>query len=474
MGGRNRLAILLAVVLAALAFVWLQARSVGSRITGVAPPLSATPEESTPHEGVRTIEPQPAGPLHEGGPDPARMQVESEPSQEPSREDVRPLGDAFRIAVRLTTSTGEPLDGHFKDDAWHGGYVSQITVVPTSEPLPLDVSSLNLERLRCGTYTRSWGARNTSFSGMVPDQISGIIDLSRQPPAYANAMLRGRVLASATIEATTREVVLVIDPDRTLATLGGLTFRLLDASTLEPIAKAGVSLAEGTTGVWANPYQLPLEGGRFERQRLPPGPYEVQIRLPGFEHLVRHFDVTSGLTTDLGDLLIEEGGAVRGRVVDEAGNGLSVPLVWSDIDVLYLLIGPPFIQTEASNPDGQFVLAELPPNGVILQTADPQWALDPITIRLSPGAIVEDVVLVARSGVPVTLNTRSGDTVEYEVVLRREDGQALWCTPALGPSSYEVRLVPGTYRLEVLAGGVLEKSRAFDVADQPLTVELSL
>jgi hypothetical protein len=470
MSGRNWLAIAFALVLAAVAFVWLEARSVGPKNAGLSPRPRAAPEVPKPQGEIRAVEPQPAEPQLEGAPGPARTQVESDRSVEPSQEDAKQLQDALRIAVRLTTSTGEPLDGYFKDDGWHGGYVSQITVVPTSEPLPNNVSTLKLERLRCGTYTRSWAARNTSFSGIVPDDISGIIDLSCQPPAYANAMLRGRVLASATIEATTREVVLVIDPGRALATLGGVTFRLMDASTFEPIAKAGVSLTEGVAGEaeWANPYQLALEDGRFERQRLPPGFYELQIRLPGFEHLVRNFNVNSGLTTDLGELLIEEGCAVRGRVIDDAGNGLSVPLVWAERSY------PNFIRMGGSDADGQFVMAELPPGGVTLQVAGPEWAIDPLMLPLQPGAIVEDVVLVARRGILVTLNTQAASDTEYRLVLNRNDGIDFWHIRALGTSSHQVRLVPGLYALRGVINGAQQSQLPFTVTDQPMTVDLKL
>lgn len=386
----------------------------------------------------------------------------------------RAAGERMRISVRLLTSTGESLDEPFAGDVWHGGYAARIEVIPTSEPLPVDrpTSDLRIARLRCGTYTRSRSVPERSFSGVVADGVAGVIELHRPPPAHALAMLRGRVLASARIESTTREVVLVIDPDRVLGSLGGVTFLLVDANSGEPIAKAGIRLSEAATGEWANPFQLPLEDGRFLRRRLPPGGYELQIRLPGYDHFVRDLEVDPGATTDLGLLRIEHGGAVSGRVVDESGEGLSVALQWSDPHSSGARVGPRFIRMQGSEADGRFVMAELPPKAVMLQIADPRWALDPLTIQLSPGAVLENVVVQARTGVPVTLDARIGDDVEHELVLRRADGVAIWSAAALGPASLVVRLLPGSYSLGSLTDGIEAASRAFHVADQPMTVVL--
>lgn len=387
---------------------------------------------------------------------------EREPSTEPER---------FRVLVRLKTSTDELLDEQFEGDSWRGGYVSQITVVPTSEPLThgVSLSTLRLASLSCGTYTKSWAVPNTSFSGMVVHGVSGTLDLVHAPPAYANAMLRGNLLASARIEPGMSEVTLILPTDRALGSLGGVALRLVDARSGQPIERAGISLADQAKGTWSNPYQMPLEGGRFERERLPPGDYELQVRLPGYEHLHRSFLVQAGRTTDLGDIPIREGGAVRGRVVDEQGNGLGVPLAWS---LLNSPNGPAFLVMQDSNGDGHFALAELPTDGVLLQVQDPDWALDPSVLHLAPGVSTENFELVARRGVPVTLKAQSEVDAEFTLVVRRSDGIAIWRSSGIGSSSDELRLVPGDYRVELSSPGRPATVRQFLVTEDPTTVDV--
>lgn len=394
----------------------------------------------------------------------AERQVEL--GDEPSvRVDVV-LEVAPRIAVKLETPTGGHPDRAFMDD-WQGGYRTQITVVPTSTPLPDEVSALQLERARCGTYLPMSDSRR-AFEGMVPPGFSGLLELDRLPPAYANVMLRGRVLASAAIDATTRELVLVIDPARMLDALGGVSLRLVAPSTGAPILQAGLSLADRPTGAWANPPQTALEDGRFERSRLPPGEYELQVRLPGFEHFARTFEVLAGRTTELGDVLIDEGAAVRGYVVDEEGNGLSVPLAWSALAEPAV---PRFIEMPRSEPDGEFVIAELPPEGVLLRIQDPQWALDPALVRFAPGRIGE-VRLVARRGTPVELRHGFPADAEVLIVLRRGDGVAIWSARDLGPATHGANLPEGDYVLEAVREGKPLASRKFHVANERMRVDL--
>jgi len=396
---------------------------------------------------------------------PAReLDLGAEPSV---RADIE-LRLAPSIGVRLVTSTGAPLESQFRDDAWHGAYTTHWEVVATHEPLKADTSGPEIARLRCGTYTSSAEARNAGRA-RVPAGYSGVLELERPPPAYASALLRGRVLTTVPIDDKTTEVTLVIDPELALASMGALRFRLVAARTGEPISTAGVRLAEESTGDWANPVMFPLEDGQFERLRLPPGRYELQLRIPGLEHMVSTITIQSGRTTDLGDVLVEEGGVVSGRVLDESGDGLSLPIGWSILDADR---NGTFIQMDRSTSDGRFGLAELPTSGILLRIHDPEWALDPTVVRAPPG-VVQEVTLLARRGTAVAIRHRGADDALVEMLLRRADGTVIWSSSDLGARTHRIRLVAGSYTLEERRAGRPIASRAFEVAAEPLQIDLA-
>jgi RNA polymerase sigma-70 factor (ECF subfamily) len=381
------------------------------------------------------------------------------------------LQGAARIAIRLVTPSGEQPESRFKDDAWRGVYVPRVDVVATREPLPVEVSGHELARLRCGTYTSADQA-GSAGRPQVPEGFNGVLELDQPPPAHASAMLRGRVLASAPIDEQARELVLLIDLDRMQAMLGALRFRLLDARTGEPIAQVGVQLYERSPGDWANPVITKLDQGRFERLRLPSGDYQLQLRVPGFEHPVRTIRIEPGRTTDLGDILLAEGSAVRGRVVDETGKGISVGLAWSPLDAGD---DPTYVAHLGmrSNNNGGFALAELPTHGVLLRVSDSEWALDPVPIRAPPGAIQEGFELMARRGTEVTLRQRLASDAEVGLLLRRADGTAIWSVHDLQPATHAMRLVAGTYTLEARRNGRPLATRAFEVASEPVQIDLA-
>lgn len=371
------------------------------------------------------------------------------------------------ISVRLKTPSGEDIDSSFRDDAWNGQYQPRVEVVATRDLLPPDVSAAELARLSVGTYTSASAAGN-SGRVQVPTGFSGVLELGVQQAAFASAMLRGHVLSSAPIEADTRELELLINPDHMLASLGSLRFRMINALTGEPIESAGIQLREASTVGIANPVGYPNRDGVIERSRLPAGTYELQIRARpvGFEHLVKMVTIESGRATDLGDIRLADGGGVRGRVIDEAGAGVSAMLCWSSIDAPD---NPNFIEESRSQSDGRFGLGELPAHGVLLRINDPQWALDPVPIHFVPGVFGE-VTLTVRPGTPVTLRHRLEG--EVSLVLRKVDGTPVWSARGLGPSTQRMRLLPGSYTLEATCNAGPRLNKTFAVATDSVQVDL--
>ncbi|MEO6711463.1 MAG: sigma-70 family RNA polymerase sigma factor [Planctomycetota bacterium] len=369
------------------------------------------------------------------------------------------------IAIRLKTPSGESLEVAFpKDDAWLGFYTPRVEVIATGELPPSDLSAAEISRLNYGIYTpaRAEGLRGRP---VVPPGFSGVLELGDPRAGFASAMLRGHVLASAPIDADTRELDLVVDANRMLAGTGSLRLRLVLASSGELIDRWGIRLREAPTADLANPVMYPHKDGVFERPRLPAGTYELQIRAPGYEHTAMSVTIEPGRTTDLGDIRLAEGGLVRGRVVDESGRGVSALLCWSSLEPTD---DPSFHEDSRSDSDGRFGLAELPAKGVLFRVTDPQWALDPVPVPFRTGA--NQLTLTVRPGTAVTLRHRLEGDVRISV--RRPDGTQVWSASGFGPSTHRMRLIPGAYSLEAVSEVGQTRSKNFEVASEPALVEL--
>jgi hypothetical protein len=363
------------------------------------------------------------------------------------------LSPAPSIAIYLHLPDGSPPATLFGKDHLKGWFIPEIEIVATLEPLPAKVTAEHLARFGRGKYTPAKEAGRSGHA-QVPHGASGVLQLDCSPPAIASAVLGGRLLASASIDAETRELSLVVEPERLLGMLGSLRFRVLDASTGQPPRAFGVQISDHPTAQLMNPVMHgPADEGLFERPRLPPGKYELQIRAAGFEHVLRSFAIESGRTTDLGDIVLMEGGVIRGNVHNEAGGGVRVGLGWRLLDA-----DPeaPFIKFGESTSEGAFAIAELPARSLLLGIVDPEWASDPLLVppHPSPGTQLE---LVARRGVQVTLRQRSGGERPIQLVLRRKDGIVVWSARESGASTHSIRLIPGEYMLEMNSeDGVLE------------------
>ena len=378
------------------------------------------------------------------------------------------------IAIRLKTPSGQDVDGFFGEGAWNGGYQARVEVVATRELLTPDVDAAKLAQLNVGTYT---SARVAGAAGrvQVPTGCSGVLELGAQKAAFVSALLRGHVLSSTPVDTETRELELVINEDQMLPTLGSLRFRLISAETGEPIEQAGIQLREASSAGLANPAGFRREGGVFERSRLPAGTYELQVRPHGdhgFEHTVKSVKIEPGRTTDLGDLRLSFGGAVRGRVVDESGAGVSAMLCWSVLDTAD---HPTYVEDSRSASDGEFALAELPASGMLFRVSDPKWALDPVVVHFAPPVHftrdeMSEVTLTVRPGTPVTLRHRFEG--EVNLVVRKLNGTLIWSARGFGPSTQRMRLLPGSYTLEATCDSGQQLKKTFSVASDELQVDL--
>ena len=144
----------------------------------------------------------------------------------------------------------------------------------------------------------------------------GHFDLGGLPPGHYKIQAQredSRVEGPTIVVATgNRQVRLMVYET------AGLTGRvLLDG---KPVPYYGFAVADSPTDIYSRPTSVRDEDGRFTMKDPQLGTFAVVIVGNGFaRRVVENVHITSGQVTDLGDITVDHGESVRGRVVDERG-----------------------------------------------------------------------------------------------------------------------------------------------------------
>jgi hypothetical protein len=141
------------------------------------------------------------------------------------------------------------------------------------------------------------------------------------------------------------------------------------------------------------------DDGRFRLERVPPGAHALQAT--GSGHAPKRIDVSVGgsAVVDLGDVELESGLAIRGRVVDKGGS----PVGDARIEGFHFRFGASMGRyTAQSEPDGAFVLGGLEPGlhelraeaaGYGPATRSVEAGADDVAIVLDPGGAITGTVV---------------------------------------------------------------------------------
>ncbi len=101
-----------------------------------------------------------------------------------------------------------------------------------------------------------------------------------------------------------------------------LTGRVLLAGA--PVPYFGYAITDEVTDTYTRPKPVRDDDGRFTHKDATPGTVVVVIIGPGFARkVIDKVQIVAGQTTDLGDITVERGETIRGRVVDERGTGIA-------------------------------------------------------------------------------------------------------------------------------------------------------
>lgn len=240
-------------------------------------------------------------------------------------------------------------------------------VVVAANGAPVSEFTLGVRRVNPGTeqagppFLRKEFKRRTDGSFTMKGVPEGVYILEAEAAGFAPSQ-------STSFEVRLGQVVSGIEVR--MSTGGGITGRVVDAATGEPIAGAkvftqdngyidnplsqmfGAMLARTTT----SRSSVSDEEGRFTLAQLMPTDYQLRIEHPKFTTLiVRDLDVgESEEPLDYGDFQLEVGGSITGSVYDENGAALANATV-----AMAHLDNPGLTYQTSTDSEGQYSLEHL-------------------------------------------------------------------------------------------------------------------
>jgi protocatechuate 3,4-dioxygenase beta subunit len=230
---------------------------------------------------------------------------------------------------------------------------------------------------------------------------------------------------------------------------GTVSGRLLDKNDRPVVGRVTVQELEGQDAPFGLEDVLATEAGadgRFRLTALPPGSHALAVLAPGHGGQRVAFDVgTTGEPVDLGDIVLETGLAIRGRVRDKAGLPVSDAQVagWSRSAGFR----PPAHVSTAS--DGSYVLAGLQPGSYNVKVTAPGYGED--SRSAEAGAEGVDFALAPSGAVTGTVVDEAGQPVDaFQVMIRPARDDAMVRT---SPKFEQVADASGRFRIDDVGEG---------------------
>jgi hypothetical protein len=302
----------------------------------------------------------------------------------------------------------------------------------------------------------------TTFESAIPSGYIGRLELDSEPPVFVSIVQYQRTIATQRAEPGQTEVVFEFDRNSPLVQPASVRFRLVDAETHALVEKPTVMLNSGG--------MRPLKSQEdvFRADHLEPGWYEIKVHAKGYASPDYRIRIEPGSENDLGDLALESGLWISGKVVDGTGQGVSTSLRFDKYDREHgaaRVLGS--IYTVRSNNDGSFKIEGLSRRAYLLTVmsgSDEPWAQCSKVFDASAGPVenarfelVHGVTLALRRSEMTApwVRARVLDATGFMVVSRR----------LTEPEPVTVRLAPGNYVIEVRTGDEGEPKRI------PITIE---
>lgn len=289
----------------------------------------------------------------------------------------------------------------------------------------------------------------------------GVLQIFEDAPLFASLVMGDTVIDTIQLLGGEQDVVFAVSESLIEQSKGTFTFRVVDAATGLTPTKGGFNFA--AHGIDPGPVRLPF--GRKDYTRLGSqiqGPYTLFLGGTYYGERRIEFDIVAGRRNDLGVIELRYTTGIRGQVENPAGEILDIPVIARRSGHPTPVGGGDF-----KNFGERFYLGSLPPGEIWVTVDSPDWACVPIRFEVH-GGILEDAVVPAYEGTPLTLERAYIARGRTRVTILTVDGQVAWHRTLDVGQRATLRLVPGSYTLRSEPG----EERTITVAADEQHIEL--
>jgi hypothetical protein len=205
-------------------------------------------------------------------------------------------------------------------------------------------------------------------------------------------------------------------------------------------------------------HRLAESGGGYTIPGIPAGTCRLDLVVPGFAMRTLSFECGAGQETELGEIALDEGVEMRGRVVDDAGE----PLPGSSVGLAVAGWLPDCPGDGVTDEEGRFVFRNAPVGGATFRASQGGAYLDDTRAIDDPGSGEVLFVLPRLHVVRVLVRTRSGRPVSGLVEFlqparpgEEPEGYGGWDMDSHG--RFEAELPAGEWGVRLVRKGLEEE-----------------
>lgn len=394
--------------------------------------------------------------------DHAALQSDVEILEAPSQRLDLTFEPSFLVTVKMQTPDGQPLSKAIAEAKL--GYYTDVIAVVSKRPF---AGNLPMTELR--SHSRfgvgSWrGARGFSARNRKPvaAEIAGTLEMTEPPPLFVAAVFRHVVLASETIEAGEKEVVLTVSMDKIRESLSTIMVQVMDASTGLPIPKARVGISDSQSGGGG---QQTDEQGRIKLENERVGILELDIYAKGFGQHHQLLRLAPG-ENDLGVIRMHPAKEISVSVVGPDGEpAAGVTIQYQNLDLRTFPQPSMYRRSSRTDADGSVKLGSLTEGTYLVQAFERGKSYGQAVVNTMQLAEGPTRITLANT-LQVNVEAKTGTTRTSTECLTIYDGDRtpVWARWWRG-GSLQVPLPAGNYTWELHGGTTLVKNGSFELRD---------
>lgn len=367
------------------------------------------------------------------------------------------------LGVRFQTPDGLELSKQLPNMPRMDWRVSVTAVATRESPganLPLTLQR-NHGSYGIGTY-RGAGSTNGGLTQEESGRWSGILELDEPLPAYVSAVVDTVVLETRVVQPGTEEVAFTLTGDQVAGALGGLHLRVVDAENDKPLAGGWAAL--NNLNYSESGKQLDESGEAHITQR-PPGLYELDLRIEGYEHFEDVVEVEPGKLRDLGTYRLNPAVSIQGIVVDARDHPVTTRLRIFPRSESALGVPPLGIWEIGSDHEGKFRVGGLGRRDYVILVG-----AVPLLVNTRAGSR-ENLRIRMETGSDVVFMMPLVSPPDAMIEIATHDGLPAYRSNCAG-EVLTLSLAPGAWRARVTHMGKLLAAKDFQVGSEKVVVKL--